>query len=104
MEKCGKIWKNGCFSGRLRPDWGHTTRAAMAGLGSIGLIIDFPLQWNSNLEKMDFAMLRNVQGLHAPLRLQMERKTASRVRTTHRARVSEQLFERNSGVLRQTDM
>ena len=32
-----KIWKNGRFSGRLRPDWGHTTRAATAGLGSIGL-------------------------------------------------------------------
>ena len=25
------------FSGRLRPDWGNTARAAMAGLGSIGL-------------------------------------------------------------------
>ena len=37
MEKYGKIWKNGRFSGRLRPDWGYTTRAAMAGLGSIGL-------------------------------------------------------------------
>ena len=34
MEKYGK---NGRFSGRLRPDWGNTTRAAMAGLGSIGL-------------------------------------------------------------------
>ena len=37
LEKCGKIWKNGCFSGRLRPDWGHTARAATAGLGSKGL-------------------------------------------------------------------
>ena len=36
-EKCGKIWKNGHFSGRLRPDWGNTARAAMAGLGSKGL-------------------------------------------------------------------
>ena len=33
-----KIWKNGRFSGRLQPDWGNTTRAATAGLGSIGLI------------------------------------------------------------------
>ena len=32
------IWKNGRFSGRLWPDWGNTARAAMAGLGSIGLI------------------------------------------------------------------
>ena len=27
------------FSGRLWPDWGNTTRAAMAGLGSIGLSV-----------------------------------------------------------------
>ena len=33
----GKIWKNGCFSGRIRPDWENTARADMAGLGSIGL-------------------------------------------------------------------
>ena len=37
LKKCGKIWKNGRFSGRLRPDWGDTARAATAGLGSIGL-------------------------------------------------------------------
>ena len=35
LEKCGKIWKNGRFSGLLRPDWGNTTLAATAGLGSI---------------------------------------------------------------------
>ena len=34
LEKCGKIWKNGRFSGRLRPDWGNTARATTAGLGS----------------------------------------------------------------------
>ena len=39
LEKCGKFWKNGRFSGRIRPDWGNTARADMAGLGSIG----FPL-------------------------------------------------------------
>ena len=39
MEKGGKIWKNGRFSGRLRPDWGNTARAATAALGSIGLIL-----------------------------------------------------------------
>ena len=37
LEKYGKIWKNGRFSGRLWPDWGNTARADMAGLGSIGL-------------------------------------------------------------------
>ena len=37
LKKCGKIWKNCRFSGRLWPDWGNTARAAMAGLGSIGL-------------------------------------------------------------------
>ena len=29
--------ENGCFSGRLWPDWGNTAQAAMAGLGSIGV-------------------------------------------------------------------
>ena len=38
LEKCGNLWKNGRFSGRIRPDWGNTARADMAGLGSIGLI------------------------------------------------------------------
>ena len=37
LEKCGKIWKNGHFSERLWPDWGNTTWADIAGLGSIGL-------------------------------------------------------------------
>ena len=37
MEKCGKFRKNGRFSGRIWPDWGNTTWADMAGLGSIGL-------------------------------------------------------------------
>ena len=37
MEKCGKFRKNGRFSGRIWPDWGNTTRADMARLGSIGL-------------------------------------------------------------------
>ena len=37
LEKCGNFWKNGCFSGRIWPDWGNTAWADMAGLGSIGL-------------------------------------------------------------------
>ena len=37
LEKCGKLWKNGCFSGWIWPDWGNTTRGDMAGLGSIRL-------------------------------------------------------------------
>ena len=37
LEKCGKIRKTDVFSRRLRPDWGNTTWAATAGLGSIGL-------------------------------------------------------------------
>ena len=36
LEKYGKFWKNGRFSGRIRPDWGNTARA---GLGSIGLTL-----------------------------------------------------------------
>ena len=35
----GKMWKNGVFFLRLRPDWGHTARAATAGLGSKGIIL-----------------------------------------------------------------
>ena len=37
LEKCGNFLKNGRFSGRIWPDWGNTTWADMAGLGSIGL-------------------------------------------------------------------
>ena len=37
LEKCGNFLKNGRFSGRIWPDWGYTTRADMAGLGSIGI-------------------------------------------------------------------
>ena len=36
-KNCGKIWKNGRFSGRLGPDLGNNARAATAGLGPIGL-------------------------------------------------------------------
>ena len=37
LEKCGNFQKNSRFSGRIWPDWGNTTRADMAGLGSIGI-------------------------------------------------------------------
>ena len=37
LEKCGTFWKTGCFSGQIWPDWGYTTWADLAGLGSIGL-------------------------------------------------------------------
>ena len=36
MQKNGKT---AVFAGGLRLDWGNTTWAAMAGLGSIGLIV-----------------------------------------------------------------
>ena len=36
LEKCGKIWKNGRFSGRIRPNWGNIAQADMAGLGYTG--------------------------------------------------------------------
>ena len=39
LEKCGNLWKNSLFSGRIWPDWGNTAWADMAGLGSIGLIL-----------------------------------------------------------------
>ena len=37
LEKCGKSWKKHRFSRRIWPNWGNTTWADMAGLGSIGL-------------------------------------------------------------------
>ena len=37
LEKCGFFFKNSRFSGRIRPDWGNTAWADMAGLGSIGI-------------------------------------------------------------------
>ena len=39
LEKYGKFWKNGRFSGRIWPDWGNTAWADLAGLGSIGLTL-----------------------------------------------------------------
>ena len=50
LEKCGKFWKNGRFSGRIWPDWGNTTRADMAGLGKYhaggyGRIGEIPRGW-----------------------------------------------------------
>ena len=38
LEKYGKFWKNGHFSGWIWPDWGNIAWADMAGLGSIGLM------------------------------------------------------------------
>ena len=35
--------ENSCFSGQLWPDWGNTTQAALAKLGSIGLRVDIKL-------------------------------------------------------------
>ena len=43
LEKCGNFRKNGHFSGRIWPDWGNTTWADMAGLGSIGLSVAWAL-------------------------------------------------------------
>ena len=37
LEKYGKFRKNCRFSGRISPDWGNTTWADLAGLGSVGL-------------------------------------------------------------------
>merc|ERR1739848_765627 len=35
--------------------------------------------WQENQQQMDFAMLRNMQGVHAPMRLGMERHTAAQM-------------------------
>ena len=49
LEKCGNLWKNGRFSGRIWPDWGNTARADMAGLGSIGLSEKDVFSWFDSL-------------------------------------------------------
>ncbi|KAH3834387.1 proteasome maturation protein-like isoform X2 [Dreissena polymorpha] len=36
--------------------------------------------WHENKKMMDFAMLRNLQGLHAPLKLQMELNITQKMR------------------------
>ena len=33
LEKCGNMWKNGRFSGRIWPDWGYTTWADFGRIG-----------------------------------------------------------------------
>jgi len=48
------------------------------------LTVGHPLEasektYHGRLEQMDFAMLRKVQGMHAPLRLQMERNATRKV-------------------------
>lgn len=54
----------------------------MAGRASAGLQTVHPLQaseeqWNDHQMKLDYVMLKNSQGLHAPLKLQMERFAVS---------------------------
>lgn len=36
-------------------------------------------QYHKNEEKINLTMLRNIQGLHAPMKITMERKFASKV-------------------------
>jgi len=35
--------------------------------------------WHENQQQMDYTMLRNMQGIHAPMRLSMERHNAARM-------------------------
>ncbi|KAL0883983.1 hypothetical protein ABMA27_016034 [Loxostege sticticalis] len=58
----------------------------VAGIGATKVKIgnSHPLQlsernYHMNEEKMNMAMLRNIQGLHAPLKLTMEKKFSSKV-------------------------
>lgn len=44
------------------------------------------VQFQLNQDKMNFSTLRNIQGLHAPLKLQMEYRAARQV--THRQPIS----------------
>lgn len=40
------------------------------------------VQFHLNKDKMNFSTLRNIQGLHAPLKLQMEYRAARQVTTS----------------------
>ena len=57
FEKCGKFWKTGRFSGRIWPDWGNTTRADMAGLGSIGIQFQSILHERRKVSKVHVLLL-----------------------------------------------
>ena len=51
------------------------------------LFVFLCVQFQANQEKMNFATIRNIQGLHAPLKLQMEYRAARQVESqpTHRS-------------------
>ena len=54
LEKYGKFWKNGRFSGRIWPDWGNTAWPDMAGLGSIGNGFILSLGGHTMFQTRDF--------------------------------------------------
>ena len=43
-------------------------------------------QWHENKMAMDFGMLRNTQGIHAPLKLQMEHSIVRKVKSPGNAK------------------
>ncbi|VVC98798.1 unnamed protein product [Leptidea sinapis] len=63
----------GLPSVKVKPE--HETEIA-GHEGSFGL--PNPM-YHLNEEKMNMAMLRNIQGLHAPMKLSLERKFASKI-------------------------
>ncbi|XP_052673029.1 proteasome maturation protein-like isoform X2 [Crassostrea angulata] len=54
-------------------------QSSKAKLGSVHPLEYSEKHWHENKQKMDFAMLRNTQGIHMPLRLQMEKNVAQKI-------------------------
>ncbi|XP_062577528.1 proteasome maturation protein-like [Saccostrea cucullata] len=54
-------------------------QSSRSKLGTVHPLEYSEKHWQENKVKMDFAMLRNTQGIHMPLRLQMERNVAQKV-------------------------
>ncbi|CAG5129482.1 unnamed protein product [Candidula unifasciata] len=59
--------------------FGLQASRASQGLKSVHPLQATEEQWQNNVLKMDFAMLKNSQGIHAPLKLQMEIFAVSRM-------------------------
>lgn len=64
-------------------------------------------QYSANLEKMDFTVLRNAQGLHAPMRLKMERQIAGQIQRLpglHSSNLMSDILTGRSDVIDFTDI
>ncbi|XP_056009650.1 proteasome maturation protein-like isoform X2 [Ostrea edulis] len=54
-------------------------QSSKSKLGAVHPLEYSEMHWHENKVKMDLAMLRNTQGIHMPLRLQMEKNVAQKI-------------------------